>query len=561
MKDKKVLQWIYENSKSQIVPMCILVFANIIAAVSGVFIALASRGLIDNAAAGYKNGLFMYGALLLFLVLFQLGLNMYCKYTGQNIQNKLENCYKTSVLGKFVQKEYSHMQQYHKGDVMSRITSDILKVSENVATVIPDSVKLLTKLFSVFTVLFILNRVFTVIFLVVGTVVFFVSRLLRNKVKELHKNVQQKDGMLQSFIYELLENIIVVKVFRIEKTMLSKSKDLQQQHYDAKRHKNIFTMLSSAGFSFVFAICYIYALVWNSFELMENNISFGTLTAMLQLVSQLQLPFSGLSGLMPKVYGAMASAERIIELEELLDESDINKKDDKNNKEFFDIDFIAFEKVSFTYGEKLVLSNVNLIVAKGDFALLRGVSGIGKSTLLKLLLRIYPAKEGEIYLKTTKGTKIDVDCYTRKYFAYVPQKNILISGTVRDNISFFNKDATDEQIMRAAQISCADLFISMLPLKLDTIIGEKGQGLSEGQIQRIAIARAVLSDAPILLLDEATSALDESTEKKVLLNLKKHVNRTFIIISHKNTLSSLYNKVFYLKDGKIFEERRSFCEC
>ena len=212
------------------------------------------------------------------------------------------------------------------------------------------------------------------------------------------------------------------------------------------------------------------------------------------------------------------------------------------------------QSVTFGYSEEEVLKNVYLTINKGDFTLICGPSGVGKSTLLMLLLGVYSPDKGRIFLKTFSNEEIDISCCVRKYFAYVPQKNMVFSGTIRENISFFKSNATDEQIMNAAKISCADEFINRLPLKLDTVIGESRQGLSEGQIQRIAIARAVLTDAPIVLLDEATSALDEITEKKVLLNLKKLTDRTFIFVTHKKTLSSLYNNVINIKDRKVYQK-------
>jgi ATP-binding cassette subfamily B protein len=554
MEDKKVLLWIYKNSKSQIIRMFVLVFASIVLAVNGVVIALFSRELVDSASEGSKDKLFLYGFILVALFLLQFVLSITCKYLQKEMQNRLENCYKSNMMREYAKKHYSHLRKYHKGDVLSRYTVDTLKVSESAATILPDFAKFFTKLISAFTALFILNKVFTSIFIAGGIVVIFAARLLRNRAKKLHKNVQNKDASLRSFIYELLENIVVIKVFKAENRILDKSNQLQSQHYIAKREKNVFDVFATTGFSFIFAMVYLYALVWNSYEIIYDNISFGTLIAILQLVGQLQGPFAGLSGLLPKFYGALASAERIIELTELPEEQGLGREDTYSGQLYSNMECIKMQSVTFGYSEEEVLKNVYLTINKGDFTLICGPSGVGKSTLLMLLLGVYSPDKGRIFLKTFSNEEIDISCCVRKYFAYVPQKNMVFSGTIRENISFFKSNATDEQIMNAAKISCADEFINQLPLKLDTVIGESRQGLSEGQIQRIAIARAVLTDAPIVLLDEATSALDEITEKKVLLNLKKLTDRTFIFVTHKKTLSSLYNNVINIKDRKVYQK-------
>ncbi|MDQ2087367.1 ABC transporter ATP-binding protein [Herbivorax sp. ANBcel31] len=564
MEDKKVLLWIYKNSKSQLIKMLVLIFVSIFLALNGVVIALFSRELVDSASTGERDRLFFYGSLLIILFLLQFVSTISCKYFQREMQNKLENCYKSKMLSEYTKKDYSYIKKYHKGDILSRFTADALKVSEGVSTILPNFVKFFTKLISAFTVLFILNKVFTLVFVAGGIIVLFVTRLLRNKAKRLHKNMQSKDASLRSFIYELLENIIVIKVFKAEDTILDKTSELQNNHYLAKREKNIFDVFAATGFSFIFSMVYLYALIWNSYELIHGNISFGTLIAILQLVGQLQGPFSGLSGLMPKFYGAMASAERIIEITKLPEESGLDEADKYDMQLYSDIESVNIENLSFGYHEEKVLKNVDLTIRNGDFVLVSGTSGIGKSTLLKLLLGVYSPDRGKIFLKRYCGKKIDINYHTRKYFTYVPQKNIVFFGTIRDNISFFKSNITDEEIMKAAKISCANEFIDQLPLKLDTVIGENDQGLSEGQVQRIAIARAILTNAPLVLLDEATSALDEITEKKILSNLKKITKRTFIFVTHKKTLNSLYNNVIYIKEGEVFQERyndgRGLCE-
>ena len=281
--------------------------------------------------------------------------------------------------------------------------------------------------------------------------------------------------------------------------------------------------------------------------------TYGTVTAIIQLVNQVQSPFVSLSGIMPKYYTTIASAERIMELDDLPNEKEINKKEINVLDTYKNLNSVEFENISFKYDRDIILDNTSLSIKKGDFVAIMGISGIGKSTLLKLLLGVFNLNFGKIYLDTNNG-KIPIDKNTRKLFSYVPQGNMLISGTIKDNITFINPDASDAEIEEAIRISCAKQFIDELPLGLETVIGEKGLGLSEGQVQRLAIARSLLANSPILLLDEATSALDEKTEKEFLTNLKALDNVTCIIVSHKKAALDICNKTIQIKNGKIISE-------
>lgn len=281
--------------------------------------------------------------------------------------------------------------------------------------------------------------------------------------------------------------------------------------------------------------------------------TYGTVTAIIQLVNQVQSPFVSLSGIMPKYYTTIASAERIMELDDLPNEKEINKKEIDVLDTYKNLNSVEFENISFKYDRDIILDNTSLSIKKGDFVAIMGISGIGKSTLLKLLLGVFNLNFGKIYLDTNNG-KIPIDKNTRRLFSYVPQGNMLISGTIKDNITFINPDASDAEIEEAIRISCAKQFIDELPLGLETVIGEKGLGLSEGQVQRLAIARSLLADSPILLLDEATSALDEKTEKEFLTNLKALDNVTCIIVSHKKAALDICNKTIQIKNGKIISE-------
>ena len=279
-----------------------------------------------------------------------------------------------------------------------------------------------------------------------------------------------------------------------------------------------------------------------------GQMSFGSLTAVTQLVNQLQAPFVNLSGVMPQYVTMIASAERLMELQQIQGEP---VPATQTPDEMYDsMDAICAENLHFAYDRDPVLQNAEFSLPKGAFAVITGPSGIGKSTLLKLLLGIYQTKEGSLYLHCA-DKHIQLDRSTRRLFAYVPQGNLLLSGTVRDNLIIGNPQASEDAIREAVQVSAMDEFLPSLPQGLDTVLGESGAGLSEGQAQRLAIARAVLGGAPVLLLDECTSALDSETEEKVLRRLKALPGRTCIAVTHRPAALAICDWMLHVENGTI----------
>ncbi len=550
--DKETTLWICRNSKPQLVNIILMTVLFGVMAYSGVLVAQLAREIVDCAAYSHDiNGVIFYAVLLITVTLLQVGISILSRITSFNASNKLEIHIKSKLFESMLRKDYAKISSYHSGELMTRLTSDVSVITGAIISIVPSVVYFLVKLIGIFAVLFSIDWRFALVFVIGGALIMLVMLLFKGVLKDLHKKAQETDGKTRGFMQEVLSSLLVIKVFNRYDRIDEESHKLQWDNFLVKRKRNYLSIVSSTGFSMVFTFAYIYGLVWGSFGILQGVLTYGILTEILSLVSQIQSPVQGLTSILPTYYQALASAERIMEIENFPEEHSIEENESIDINELYSkLSSIEFKDITFKYDRDTVLENTGLTINKGDFVVITGISGIGKSTLTKLLLDVFPVNEGEIYLKLSDGSRVKVDKNIRDMFAYVPQGNFLLSGTIRDNISFIRPEATEEEILNAAKTACAD-FISELPEGLDTVLGEKGMGLSEGQVQRVAIARALLSNAPVIILDEATSALDSNTEIRLLKNIENLKNKTCILISHKKAANEVCNREVKIENKKI----------
>lgn len=540
------LKWLIKHSRSQIPALIAVTIINGIYALFSVAFALLCRGIIDSAVAHNKQALLLYSTGMALAIIVAFALRISGNSLSERIHVRLEIIYRNYLLDTLVRKQYQQVSTYHSGEILNRMFNDTQVICDALTTILPNFVLMATKGICAVAVLFVLSPAFTLIFFIGGILLIGVTAIFRNKMKALHKRVQERSGKVRSFLQEMTESLLIVKVFATEKKMIQHASDLQEEYYKAQMKRRRLSILAGAAVGFAFEFAYLLALVLGANGLMTGTMTYGTLTAILQLVGQVQQPFTNLSGLLPRYYSMIASAERLIELENLPDEEEQESVSVPATYE--NMESICFQHISFSYGRTQVFDDFSFSVEKGDFVSITGLSGSGKSTAFLLMLGAYQPQKGSLYLRMNTGEKIYLGKETRCLFAYVPQRNHLFSGTIRENITFLAEDVTEEQIRQALHLSCVDNFLDTLPDGLDTVIGEQGHGLSEGQGQRIAIARALLSNAPILLLDEATSALDEATELTVLENISSLRERTCFIVTHRKAAVSFCNKHITIGD-------------
>ncbi len=544
MKQTTTTKWIYCQTKPFIPQIIFISFLNVIAAMAYIFMAKLSQQIIDTAADNTTHA-FMIGSILIFALVFlhiiiEAGVSIISTAVSTKMNTTLKNYMFTSLM----RKKYVDVAQYHSGDLLNRFSSDVDVLVNGSITLIPSVISMLTKITAGIAALCIQNFYFAFAVLGIGFVFPLCGRLLSRKYKQLHKQVQKTEGQTRSFLQESFANIVVVKAFGGEKPFLLKLNEFLCNNRKLRIKKGVFSVAIFASLYLFFSLGYYIILVWGASQIASGVMTLGTLVYFLQLISILRAPLQNISGVIPKYYSCIASAERLIELEQLNDEPQLN------NNNIIDFKTIVAKNLTFAYTNEIVLKDNSFTIDHRKITAIIGRSGSGKSTLFKLLLGLFSPTAGNLSF----DSKTPIDETTRHMFSYVPQGNMIVSGTIRDNISLCDDTINEDDIIKAAKTAAIYDFISTLPNGLDTVISERGQGLSEGQVQRIAIARALLFDAPIILLDEATSALDEATETLLLNNLKKLTDKTIILITHRNTSLEVCDKVLTLSDGMVNEK-------
>lgn len=549
------MSWIFGVSGKLKLGVLLLVLLNSAISISAVAFALVLREAIDGAVSGNKMVFLKFVIILGLIMVGQIAARGVIRFLDEYVRSGMENVIKTRLYETILSRKYSAITAYHTGELLNRITNDAVVVADGFVQIIPGIIAMLVKLAGAAAVLFVLDYRFSVIFFAGGGLVLIFTTLFRRVMKKLHKDVQAADGVLRSYLSENLGSLMVLKTFGAERKSIDTSKQYMDKHRFMRMKRNRFSNICNVGFGLVMNGGYIFGLCWCSFEILHGSITYGTLSAVLQLVDQLWAPLANMTGYLPKFYGMLSSAERCMELETLEEEHVESQFSRDYCRELYkDMTAIECKNITFRYEDDIILENADISIGKGELITIMGNSGAGKSTLLKLLLAIYEPEKGTLEVKTEKESYALTEKY-RKMFAYVPQGNFLMSGNVTSAIVSLDDTSADvdmDKVKAVAHIACADTFVEKLEHGYDTLIGERGMGISEGQAQRLAIARALYTDAPVLLLDEATSALDEQIEKKVLKNIRELTDKTVIIVSHRKAVLEVCDRCVVLED-KHFE--------
>jgi len=504
----------------------------------------AVKRAIDIAAGTIEGNIYWAVGIMGMLILADFAFHIAAIWIKNILGIRAQNRMQQQMLDRILRSEWHGKELRHSGDVINRLEQDVKTVVEFLTETLPNTLSVLALFIGAFYYLFSMDHVLSLI--VVGIIPVFVafSKIYVRQMRRLTRQVRDSDSEVQSVLQETIQNRMLIKTLEGDSEMVDRLEDTQSKLRQNVVKRTAFSVFSNLILNFGFALGYLVAFLWAAVRMSEKTLSFGGMTAFLQLVNKIQGPARNLTKLAPAFVGVFTAAERLMELEEdpLEEQGDPIKLPAPCG--------VRLEGVTFGYAdsEKPVIENLSFDFRPNSCTAILGETGSGKTTIIRLLLALLKPQRGQVTVYSHTPTPINQSASSRLRcnFVYVPQGNTLMSGSIRENLRLGKLDASDEEMREALKKSCAE-FVFDLPDGLDTLCSEQGGGLSEGQSQRIAIARALLRDRSIMLFDEATSALDPDTERELLRNILSDHDKTIIFITHRMAVVDYCDQVLRLQ--------------
>lgn len=547
-------KWLYSYAAKYKWLIVIYIVIGLFATGLALAASLVTKNLINEVIGGKISAAAV--ALYVFLGLSGIAVSALNRRLSAKISLRVNNEIRADVFGKFISTTWEEVSAFHSGDLLNRINGDVSTVADSVIGWIPSVTIKSAQFIGAIAIICYYDAAMALLSLISIPAAALISSLLLRKMRSYGTKIREAGSELMSFFEESLQNIQTVKAFGLSQSLDGRLAQLQKIYYDTSLEYNALSVKVTSGMSVLGLFVSYLCMGWCIFRLFTGAIDIGTMVLFIQLSSYLSSSISSLISSVPTVISATVSAGRIISVLNLPREEEDESLAAREIADFGEAPEIEFRDVSFGYknGGK-VFSEVNLTVAPGEFAAFVGPSGGGKTTLLRLLLGLVKPQSGKATL-SAKGKTTEISSATRRIFTYVPQEKAMFSGTVAEMLRLFSTEATDEEINAALKAACAYDFVAALPEGINTPLGERGAGFSEGQNQRLAIARAVLRKAPVLLLDEATSALDLETERRVLENITALCRgKTLIVMTHRESVLPLCDSVYRISGGKVEKVR------
>lgn len=538
---RDIMRWLWKvwrGNRLQTILNASMGMATVVVSLAQVW---AVKRAIDVASGSIEGSIYWAVALMGGLVLIDFAINISSVWIRNVLGVKAQNRMQQYMLDRILRSEWNGRERRHSGDVINRLESDVSNVVTFITETLPNTLSVVLLFFGAFAYLFTLDRLLAVITVALLPLFVVLSKVYVRRMRHLTRQVRNSDSQVQSVLQETIQHRVLIKTLESDDAMVGKLESTQSQLRRNVIQRTRFSLLSNFILNFGFSLTYLIAFLWAAVRMSIHTLSFGGMTAYLQLVNRIQSPARNLSRIVPAFVSVFTAAERLMELEEppLEEQGDPIVVEAPCG--------VKLDDVSYGYndGDGRVIDHLSFDFRPGTCTAILGETGAGKTTLIRLILALLRPQEGEISLYHADGDGQQLSPRMRCNFVYVPQGNTLMSGTIRDNLLMGSPTATDDEMYDALHQACAD-FVSQLPDGLDTRCSESGAGLSEGQAQRIAIARALLRNRPVMLFDEATSALDIETERRLLANVLGSRQHTIIFITHRPAVVEYCDEVLRL---------------
>jgi len=551
-------KWIYSYAKGYRAAILFYVVSGLVSVGLGLAATVISKYLID-AVTGHKADVIAYiAAAYVGMGLARVLTNAVISRISAKIEIKIQNEITADVFDKVLEADWENITAYHSGDLLNRLNSDVSAVSSAVIGFVPSFITRGIQFVLTLGVIAYYDKIMALIVLVGMPLSVFASRYVMRKLREYSRERRRAQSDLNAFNEEALYNLTPIKAFSLTEHFSNKLRDVQNAYKLITLRQNKFSVVTTMLYSVLGLLISYACYAWGVYRLWTDPaFTFGTMTMFLQLAASFSSSLSSLVSLVPGAVSATTAAGRLMEIVTIEREGEALTLQDKRRIAEFGSDGVSIElkNISFTYLDgSSVYTDASLRAESGEVVALVGPSGQGKTTMLRVLLGLIKTGGSALVTSRATGETLDISPMTRRLFAYVSQDNTLFSGTVRDNLALVSPGAEDERLIAALEDACAWDFLRDRKDGLDTLLGEKGEGLSEGQRQRITIARALLTDSPVILMDEATSALDMETEERLIKNIlrRKH-GRTIILATHRPSILSACDRVYTVKGGRVQE--------
>ncbi len=552
-------KWLVRYASKYRLQIIFYIIIGLLSTAMGLGSNVASKYLIDSVVSHDNDTIVKSAVLAVALSFMQIFISAAVSRIAGVVGTKISTQIKGGVYEHMLYSKWENVRKYHSGDLLNRIEGDVNTVSSSIVSFIPGVFTKVAQFVGCLAVVLYYDPTMAIFAFMSAPFLVLSSKITTKMVRKYSVESREMNGKILSFYSESIQNMQTIKAFDITKRYVEQMKINLLLHRKIKLDHDKFSIIMGLCMSVIGLVVAYVCYGWGVYRLWQGAISYGTMTLFLQISGQLTGSFSAIVSLLPSAITIATAAGRIMEitdlpLEERKDNSEAEQMEESANKDGVKI---ICDSIRYTYADAdtPVISSASFTALPGETIAFVGPSGEGKTTLLRIILGLVEPDSGNLEIETADGKRIPVSECTRRFCSYVPQGNAVFSGTIADNLRIVRPEATDEEIKQALETADALGFVEELPQGIDTVIGEKGYNFSEGQVQRISIARAILRDAPIIVMDEATSALDAKTEEIVLANMMKaYPNRTRIITTHRPSMLQYCTRIYRVNDSGILTE-------